>query len=65
MIERYPDKFKTDFEENKKALESLSGISSKRLRNRIAGYITRLLAIAEAAEKAQTEEEETEEAEEE
>jgi len=67
MLKRYPDRFTTDFENNKKLLGSLSKISSVRLRNRIAGYITRLVAITKAAEKAEaeaaeaTEEEEEEE----
>jgi len=42
LVERFPDKFTTDFENNKKLLESLTNISSKNLRNRVAGYITRL-----------------------
>jgi len=36
-------KFGTDFNENKKTLDSLSKISSKPLRNRVSGYITRLV----------------------
>ena len=63
MIKRYPDRFTTDFEENKKSLEPLLKIPSIRLRNRIAGYITRLVAIAKAAETMQAEETEEAEAE--
>ena len=36
-------KFGIDFNENKNVLDSLTTISSKPLRNRVAGYITRLL----------------------
>jgi len=42
LVERFPDKFITDFETNKKLLESLTNISSKNLRNRVAGCITQL-----------------------
>jgi small subunit ribosomal protein S17e len=63
VIKRYPDKFTTDFEENKKLLASLLEISSTRLRNRIAGYITRQVAIKKAAETAPAEETEEAEAE--
>ena len=56
LLKRYPDRFTTNFENNKKLLGSLSKISSVRLRNRIAGYITRLVAITKAAEKAEAEE---------
>ena len=55
LVKRYPDKFTTNFEDNKKLVKSLAKISSTKLTNRIAGYITRLLAAAQATE---TEEEE-------
>ena len=42
LVKRFPDKFTTDFETNKKLVESLTNISSKKLRNRVAGYITQL-----------------------
>jgi len=42
IMERHPEAFGTDFEENKKALEALALIPSKQLRNRIAGYLTKL-----------------------
>lgn len=51
-MERYPDKFTTDFENNKKAVQSLTTLSSAKLRNRIAGYVTRLSTtqVAQASE---------------
>jgi len=43
MIKEYPTKFKDNFEDNKILVkESLSGTDSKRLRNMIAGYVTRI-----------------------
>jgi small subunit ribosomal protein S17e len=47
LIRRYPNRFTTDFEENKKIVESLINTPSKRLKNTIAGYITRLAAFSE------------------
>ena len=41
LMQRHPDAFGPDFEENKKALEELALIPSKQLRNRIAGYIAK------------------------
>ncbi len=41
MIEKYPEKFSRDFDQNKKSLEELK--LTRRLRNRIAGYISSLL----------------------
>ncbi len=43
MLEKFPNKFTTNFEENKQVLMEVAEIPSKRLRNRIAGYITRLV----------------------
>jgi small subunit ribosomal protein S17e len=40
LIKKYRDLFTTDFETNKRVLEEVAQISTKRLRNRIAGYIT-------------------------
>ena len=60
LLELYPDKFSADFQNNKKVVESLAQISSAKLRNRIAGYITRLLSAASAEEAAEENEEEEE-----
>jgi len=51
LIERYPDKFTTSFEENKKILSSLARFPSIKLRNSIAGYITHLMVISQAQSK--------------
>lgn len=40
---QYSDKFTENFEENKKILSQFLNISSKKLRNKIAGYITSLV----------------------
>ncbi len=51
MLERFPDKFTADFESNKQALIEVADIPSKRLRNRIAGYITRLVKQRQRIER--------------
>ncbi|MEM2897330.1 MAG: 30S ribosomal protein S17e [Candidatus Bathyarchaeia archaeon] len=45
LVETYPDKFTIDFESNKKILREIVNPKTKKLRNRIAGYITRLKKI--------------------
>ena len=40
-MQKHPEAFGADFEQNKKALEELALIPSKQLRNRIAGYIAK------------------------
>lgn len=47
LIEKYPDAFGTDFEENKKMVAEYTDVGSKAIRNRVAGYITRMLKIKE------------------
>ena len=41
LLERYPEIFNVDFEENKKKVDEMTDMSSKTMRNRVAGYITR------------------------
>ena len=41
LMQRHPEAFGPDFEQNKKALEEMALIPSKQLRNRIAGYIAK------------------------
>lgn len=55
LVKTYSNKFITDFETNKKVLQELIDAKTKKLRNRIAGYITRLKKI-EAREKISLEE---------
>ncbi|UCD39985.1 MAG: 30S ribosomal protein S17e [Candidatus Bathyarchaeota archaeon] len=55
LVQRFPDKFTTDFENNKKLVEDFIELSSVRLRNRIAGYVTRLVSIGQKSEKADEE----------
>jgi small subunit ribosomal protein S17e len=42
MYEKHADKFDTDFKKNKEVVSGNAEISSKKLRNIIAGYATRL-----------------------
>ena len=43
LIGKHRDKFKPDFQKNKKVVQELLDIKSKKLRNIIAGYATRLV----------------------
>ena len=43
LINKYPNIFTTDFEQNKRLLDKYLEIDSKHLRNRISGYIVKLL----------------------
>ncbi len=41
LVAKQRDKFSNNFEENKQQLGTSAVIGSKRVRNRVAGYITR------------------------
>ena len=43
VVEQYKADFKDNFEENKKIVSARVDVSSKKLRNTIAGYVTRLI----------------------
>jgi len=42
LIEKYPDIFTEDFEANKKIVNELLVVDSKKIKDQVAGYITRL-----------------------
>jgi small subunit ribosomal protein S17e len=42
LIARFPEKFTNEFEANKASVNQVMKAPSKKLRNRIAGYVTRL-----------------------
>jgi small subunit ribosomal protein S17e len=45
LVRRFPDRFTGDWEADKESVNQLVTTQSKRLRNRIAGYVTRLKVV--------------------
>ncbi len=45
IIKEHADKLSADFESNKKALEKITKIKSKRTRNVLAGYIVKKMKL--------------------
>lgn len=43
LVDSDPDRFSEDFDENKEELKETEEFESKRLRNRVAGYIVRVV----------------------
>ena len=39
LLNRYPNKFNVDFQQNKKTIDEIAKVRSKELRNQIAGFI--------------------------
>lgn len=47
LLNKYPQAFNRDFENNKEMVNNLTDVYSIKMRNRIAGYITRYLSRPE------------------
>lgn len=48
LLERYPEAFSEDFDQNKESVSELTNIESKEVRNRVAGYVTRKIGAPTA-----------------
>lgn len=57
LISTYPDLFSEDFQQNKELVRKFVTVNSKKLRNRIAGYITHLVKIQKSRAGGETQEE--------
>jgi len=53
LVLKFGGVFTTNFEENKKLVQQYTDITSKRLKNRVAGYITRLKVNEKKREEAE------------
>ena len=49
LAEKYPRSFSQEFEQNKQFLKEIGLDGSKKLRNRIAGYIISIMKIKQAS----------------
>lgn len=48
LVKKFPDEFTNDYEHNKQKVQELTDVKTSRLRNRIAGYVTRFRKHYEA-----------------
>ena len=60
LLERFPAKFSNNFDNNKRKVQVLTIGTTVRVRNQIAGYITRTLSLAESESSSEDMEEEEE-----
>jgi small subunit ribosomal protein S17e len=58
LIVRFPDKFSSNFEDNKHAVNALTQGPTTKIRNQIAGYITHKFSLAQADSTSENLEEE-------
>ena len=49
IIAEHGDRFSTDFDKNKKIIDEIRSIESKKIRNVVAGYITKEMERAKKA----------------
>lgn len=48
LMEKFPNKFTSNFDDNKRLVEVLTQGTTTRVRNQIAGYITRTISLTQA-----------------
>ena len=61
LMAKFPDKFNTNFDDNKLMVSKLTQGTTTRIRNQTAGYITRTKALAQAQNPVDDEEDNVEE----
>ncbi|MGD6933145.1 MAG: 30S ribosomal protein S17e [Candidatus Bathyarchaeia archaeon] len=61
LMTRFPSKFSSNFDENKKVVDSLTSGTTTRIRNKVAGYITRTVALSEAGSEIEVDTDDLEE----
>ena len=57
LMERFPDKFSSDFNANKHTVDMLTEGATTKVRNQVAGYITRTISLSQVGSLSETEEE--------
>jgi small subunit ribosomal protein S17e len=57
LMERFPDKFSNDFNANKHTVDVLTEGATTKVRNQVAGYITRTISLSQVGSSSETEEE--------
>jgi small subunit ribosomal protein S17e len=53
LLERYPDRFSSDYTQNNKVLKEVADIVGHSLRNKIAGYLATLMKQKQKKETAE------------
>ena len=58
LMSRFPDKFSSNFEDNKSAVAALTQGATAKVRNQVAGYITHTISLIQADSPSDTSEKE-------
>jgi small subunit ribosomal protein S17e len=55
LMARFPDKFSSNFDENKHAVDVLTEGATTKVRNQVAGYITHTISLTQPESSDETE----------
>jgi small subunit ribosomal protein S17e len=58
LMSRFPEKFSSNFDDNKHAVDALTEGATTKVRNQVAGYITRTISLNQADSPNEPDEEE-------
>jgi small subunit ribosomal protein S17e len=58
LISRFPDKFSSNFDDNKHAVDALTEGATTKVRNQVAGYITHTISLTQPDSSGDTGEKE-------
>jgi small subunit ribosomal protein S17e len=58
LISRFPDKFSSNFDDNKHAVDALTEGATTKVRNQVAGYITHTISLTKTDSSGDTGEKE-------
>jgi small subunit ribosomal protein S17e len=58
LMERFPDKFSNNFDDNKHAVDDLTEGATTKVRNQVAGYITHTISLTQTDSASENVEEE-------
>ena len=54
LMSRFPDKFSSNFDDNKHAVEELTEGTTTKVRNQVAGYITHTISLTQPVSSGDT-----------
>jgi small subunit ribosomal protein S17e len=57
LMLRFPNKFSSNFDDNKHAVDALTRGATTKVRNQVAGYITHTISLTQASSPSETAEE--------
>ena len=58
LISRFPEKFSSNFDDNKHVVDTLTDGATTKVRNQVAGYITHLISSTQGTAESETLDEE-------